>query len=285
MLDKPVTAEDIIQEALDTLKERGTFYDTNGDGKERSLHRVAEIATILLAASLKRGYLTGEDIGLLLIIVKLVRSQQGDFRPDNFVDIAGYAGLTAEAAYDEVVKQKNQKVLNTPVGVERQLVTAPTFKPSQLIGGSASIAAISKAIYVNDQHLVPVSLQTRDHGGELRVYFIVPETNTLVRAKSDVGLAKMLNLKYLEGKLYAGEPTLLLKDKLEENEKMDMVVVAYPQSVMDELGLKGVISHIQTLRNRLTPAVYECPSIAIRTMGVLAFYNEKTLPKDRKDVC
>lgn len=290
MLDKPVTAEDIIQEALDTLKERGTFYDTNGDGKERSLHRVAEIANILLAASLKRGVLTGEDIGLLLIILKLVRSQQGDFRPDSFVDIAGYAGLTAEAAYDELQKPLSGVVLNQPVGIERNLMEAPMAAPTfpssmQLIAGSRSRDAIRKAIYRNDHHLNPVGLQVRDHGEELLVHFIIPESNLLIRAKTAHGLAKMLDLKYLEGKVYAGEVTILEKDTLGENEKLEVVVVSYPQRVMDELSLAGVISSIQTIRNRLTPADYDCPKTAIHSMSGVAYYNEKTLPKDRKDVC
>lgn len=290
MLDKPVTAEDIIQEALDTLKERGTFYDTNGDGKERSLHRVAEIANLLLAASLKRGYLTGEDIGLLLIILKLVRSQQGDFRPDSFVDIAGYAGLTAEAAYDELQKPLSGVVLNQPVGIERNLMEAPMAAPTfpssmQLIAGSRSRDAIRKAIYRNDHHLNPVGLQVRDHGEELLVHFIIPESNLLIRAKTAHGLAKMLDLKYLEGKVYAGEVTILEKDTLGENEKLEVVVVSYPQRVMDELSLAGVISSIQTIRNRLTPADYDCPKTAIHSMSGVAYYNEKTLPKDRKDVC
>lgn len=303
MLDKPVTAEDIIQEALDTLKERGTFYDTNGDGKERSLHRVAEIANLLLAASLKRGYLTGEDIGLLLIILKLVRSQQGDFRPDSFVDIAGYAGLTAEAAYDELQKPLTGGVLNQPVGIERNLLEAPMAVPDvvtrgaqttpspmfpssmQLIAGSRSRDAIRKAIYRNDHHLNPVGLQVRDHGEELLVHFIIPESNLLIRAKTALGLAKMLGLKYLEGKVYAGEVTLLEKEKLGGDEKLDVVVVSYPQRVMDELSLAGVISSIQTIRNRLTPADYDCPKTAIHSMSGVAYYNEKTLPKDRKDVC
>lgn len=299
MLDKPVTAEDIIQEALDTLKERGTFYDTNGDGKERSLHRVAEIANLLLAASLKRGYLTGEDIGLLLIILKLVRSQQGDFRPDSFVDIAGYAGLTAEAAYDELEKplKGTPTFTITSIGGQptpdpdvvargAQTTPSPMFPSSmQLIAGSRSRDAIRKAIYRNDHHLNPVGLQVRDHGEELLVHFIIPESNLLIRAKTALGLAKMLGLKYLEGKVYAGEVTLLEKEKLGGDEKLDVVVVSYPQRVMDELSLAGVISSIQTIRNRLTPADYDCPKTAIHSMSGVAYYNEKTLPKDRKDVC
>lgn len=93
MTEKLNKAEDLLKEAYETLVERGTLHDKAGV-EERSLGKVAEMMTVL-----KGREFTAEDIGLVQICVKLVRSQQGNYHHDNFVDLAGYAALTGEEAH------------------------------------------------------------------------------------------------------------------------------------------------------------------------------------------
>ena len=93
MTEKLNKAEDLLKEAYDTLVERGKLHDKAGE-QERSLGKVAEMMSIL-----KGREFTAEDIGLVQICVKLVRSQQGNYHHDNFVDLAGYAALTGEEAH------------------------------------------------------------------------------------------------------------------------------------------------------------------------------------------
>lgn len=103
MSDKLNKAEDLLQEAYDTLVERGSLHDKAGV-EERSLGKVAEMMT-----ALKGQPYTAQDIGLVQICVKLVRSQQGNYHHDNFVDLAGYAALTGEEAHKQHLDGESKK--------------------------------------------------------------------------------------------------------------------------------------------------------------------------------
>lgn len=103
MTDKLNKAEDLLQEAYDTLVERGKLHDKAG-AEERSLGAVAEMMT-----ALKGQPYTAQDIGLVQICVKLVRSQQGNYHHDNFVDLAGYAALTGEEAHKQHLDGESKK--------------------------------------------------------------------------------------------------------------------------------------------------------------------------------
>lgn len=42
--------------------------------------------------------LKAEDVAIMMILLKIARIQTGKFKPDNYIDIAGYAACAAEVA-------------------------------------------------------------------------------------------------------------------------------------------------------------------------------------------
>lgn len=81
---------DFINQAASTVDQRGTDngYDA---GQERSGAKIAELFNTLTGQSL-----TEQDVWTLLICLKLVRNQR-KFKPDNIVDLIGYAALLGES--------------------------------------------------------------------------------------------------------------------------------------------------------------------------------------------
>ena len=56
-----------------------------------------------IIAGLWSGYLgdvmlEAEDVAIMMILLKIARIQTGTFKPDNYIDIAGYAACAAEVA-------------------------------------------------------------------------------------------------------------------------------------------------------------------------------------------
>lgn len=56
-----------------------------------------------IIAGLWSGYLgdvilEAEDVAIMMILLKIARIQTGTFKPDNYIDIAGYAACAAEIA-------------------------------------------------------------------------------------------------------------------------------------------------------------------------------------------
>ena len=56
-----------------------------------------------IIADLWSGYLgdvllKAEDVAIMMILLKLARIRTGKFKPDNYIDIAGYAACAAEVA-------------------------------------------------------------------------------------------------------------------------------------------------------------------------------------------
>ncbi len=85
------SATDVLNMAQKHLKDRGVTYDKPQG--ERSMERVVETFNVLADKKL-----TTEEGWMFMVILKLVRSQQGEFKLDNFEDAAAYCGLMAEAA-------------------------------------------------------------------------------------------------------------------------------------------------------------------------------------------
>ncbi len=121
-----IKADSLLSEALETLIQRGQLHDKAGE-EERSLGKVAEMMT-----ALKGVPYTAQDIGLVQICVKLVRSQQGNYHHDNFVDLAGYAALTGEEAHRQYLKEEalkpETKMYSYGDGVKENL---PKFDPAK----------------------------------------------------------------------------------------------------------------------------------------------------------
>ena len=60
-----------------------------------------------IIADLWSGYLGGvmlkaEDVAVMMILLKIARIRTGKYKPDNFIDIAGYAACAAEVAGRQV---------------------------------------------------------------------------------------------------------------------------------------------------------------------------------------
>jgi len=94
---KRSTADQILKDAIAIMVERGKSYDKNGNDKERSMPQI--VAAFEAVTGIK---LTPEQGNKFMVIVKLVRSEQGEDKPDNYIDGAAYMALAGEAAMESV---------------------------------------------------------------------------------------------------------------------------------------------------------------------------------------
>lgn len=86
-----------LETAVKEMKDRAAQRDTNpnpqGTGGERSM-----AATIKAFNALTGHNLTESEGWEFMILLKLVRGRQGEFRMDDYVDAAAYSGLLGECA-------------------------------------------------------------------------------------------------------------------------------------------------------------------------------------------
>lgn len=87
-------AHQILEAGLGHMKDRSATYDKPAG--ERSMG-----ATVDAFRAITGHDLTEEQGWLFMGLLKMVRSQQGGFRADNYEDLAAYAGLQGEAAWAE----------------------------------------------------------------------------------------------------------------------------------------------------------------------------------------
>jgi len=83
----------ILEQAITEIGGRATTYD-QPDGEE-SMPKV-----IALFNRLYDKDLTVEQGWMLMVLLKAVRSSNGDFKLDNYVDLAAYAAFAGKAARD-----------------------------------------------------------------------------------------------------------------------------------------------------------------------------------------
>lgn len=126
-------AHQILEAGLGHMKDRSATYDKPAG--ERSMG-----ATVDAFRAITGHDLTEEQGWLFMGLLKMVRSQQGGFRADNYEDLAAYAGLQGEAAWAERTNQEfgqqntidcrsaEQKGFNDPRTVEGVDVSFPTEK-------------------------------------------------------------------------------------------------------------------------------------------------------------
>lgn len=88
------TAHSICQAAMGHMDDRATTYDQKGG--ERSMGKTVTAFNALTGHSL-----TEEQGWLLMELLKCARSQQGNYRADNYEDATAYAALRGEAAAHE----------------------------------------------------------------------------------------------------------------------------------------------------------------------------------------
>jgi len=91
-------AHEILEAGLGHMKDRSATYDKPAG--ERSMG-----ATVDAFRAITGHDLTEEQGWLFMGLLKMVRSQQGGFRADNYEDLAAYAGLQGEAAWAERTNQ------------------------------------------------------------------------------------------------------------------------------------------------------------------------------------
>lgn len=91
-------AHQILEAGLGHMKDRSAAYDKPAG--ERSMG-----ATVDAFRAITGHDLTEEQGWLFMGLLKMVRSQQGGFRADNYEDLAAYAGLQGEAAWAERANQ------------------------------------------------------------------------------------------------------------------------------------------------------------------------------------
>lgn len=84
-------AHEFLEAGLGHMKDRAATYDAPQG--ERSMGKTVDMFRALTSIEM-----TEEQGWKFMCCLKLVRSEQGDFRADNFEDLAAYAGLAGEAA-------------------------------------------------------------------------------------------------------------------------------------------------------------------------------------------
>ena len=88
------TADNIVGAALRHIKDRASSYDSKSG--ERSMPATVKAFNALTGFSL-----SAEQGFMFMIILKAARSQNGDFKLDNYEDMAAYGGLMGEEAHRE----------------------------------------------------------------------------------------------------------------------------------------------------------------------------------------
>lgn len=91
---KTVTAASMLQSALGHMEDRAKTYDAPGG--ERSMGKTVSAFNTITGLQLSE-----EQGWLFMEILKQVRSQQGNYRADNYEDMVAYAALRGECAARE----------------------------------------------------------------------------------------------------------------------------------------------------------------------------------------
>lgn len=105
MADKStlMLATELLDQAIHTLADRTKDYDAEARGGERSIPKVVAAFNVITGHKL-----TNEQGWLFMVLLKAVRSQQGAFKPDSYVDGSAYFSLMGEEASEErVPKSEN----------------------------------------------------------------------------------------------------------------------------------------------------------------------------------
>ena len=85
-------ADEFLRKGISEMDARKSTYDApNG---ERSMGKAVDMYN-----TLTRGNMSEQEGWLFMALLKMVRSQQGKFKEDNFIDGAAYFGLAGETAH------------------------------------------------------------------------------------------------------------------------------------------------------------------------------------------
>ena len=86
-----MTPSDVLRAAAQHMQDREVTYDSPGG--ERSMDKTVTMFNTLMGAD---RFMTTEQGWLFMALLKIVRCQQGEFKADNYEDLAAYAALAAE---------------------------------------------------------------------------------------------------------------------------------------------------------------------------------------------
>lgn len=86
-------AVQILNEAVSIMAERGKSYDKSGGEAERSMPKIVAMFNALTGHELTPG-----QGWKFMYCLKLARSEQGEYREDNYLDGAAYMALAGEEA-------------------------------------------------------------------------------------------------------------------------------------------------------------------------------------------
>jgi hypothetical protein len=84
---KPLRAEDVLKTALDVIEQREQQHGTK---------RAVFDATRRLWSAYLGIPVTAEQVAQMMVLLKIARSQNGSFNPDDHIDAVGYAALAGE---------------------------------------------------------------------------------------------------------------------------------------------------------------------------------------------
>ena len=84
-------ANQILEQAVSEMNDRAATYD-KPEG-ERSMGKTVQAFSAITGVEM-----TEEQGWLFMVCLKMVRTQQGGYREDSFIDGAAYFGLAGEAA-------------------------------------------------------------------------------------------------------------------------------------------------------------------------------------------
>jgi hypothetical protein len=87
--NKRQSAHGFLDEASETMKQRAALRDAASG--ERTAAKIAEVFNAISGKDLSEA-----DIWMILIVLKIVRSRNGKYNRDDFVDMAAYAALLGE---------------------------------------------------------------------------------------------------------------------------------------------------------------------------------------------
>jgi hypothetical protein len=82
-------AHTFLEEASRAMKQRAELRDA--EGGERTAAKIAEVFNAITGHNISEA-----DAWMFLIVLKIVRSRNGKFNADDYVDLAAYAGLLGE---------------------------------------------------------------------------------------------------------------------------------------------------------------------------------------------
>lgn len=91
---KSNTADAILRETAEAVS--GERERTHGD-KLANHEKIAHFwTTYLQSRRAERAPLTAHDVALMMVLLKLARTQCGEYNPDDSLDLIGYAACAAE---------------------------------------------------------------------------------------------------------------------------------------------------------------------------------------------